>query len=278
MRGKSEAEAQACVLAHFTKADRDRDSRLSYEEFEVFYALITKPSLRVVLARSIPEEIKQLYGLFSAVSTNTGRQGVTNTQFVKLIRTCQGLETTEVTALDIIFAKAKAQGERVLNFDEFVEALDQVADKADVDVETVIQKLIAAHNSLREVYEQFSAFGRSRSVTPEEKAGLRQISDQGRSLDGTRFAKLCRDAGLVGSGKSKPSASAVELAFAKVKPKMARRITFKEFVTALKLLAQGVNVPEDEFLEKVAACSAPSLNGITTPENSLNYPLQNALV
>lgn len=45
-------------------------------------------------------------------------QGVTNTQFVKLIRTCQGLETTEVTALDIIFAKAKAQGERVLNFDE----------------------------------------------------------------------------------------------------------------------------------------------------------------
>ena len=43
---------------------------------------------------------------------------MTNTQFVKLIRTCQGLETTEVTALDIIFAKAKAQGERVLNFDE----------------------------------------------------------------------------------------------------------------------------------------------------------------
>ena len=74
---------------------------------------------------------------------------------------------------------------------------------------------------LREVYEQFSAFGRSRSVTPEEKAGLRQISDQGRSLDGTRFAKLCRDAGLVGSGKSKPSASAVELAFAKVKPKVS---------------------------------------------------------
>ena len=43
---------------------------------------------------------------------------MTNTQFVKLIRTCQGLETTEVTALDIVFAKAKAQGERVLNFDE----------------------------------------------------------------------------------------------------------------------------------------------------------------
>lgn len=43
-RGKSEAEAQACVLAHFTKADRDRDSRLSYEEFEVFYALVRKGS------------------------------------------------------------------------------------------------------------------------------------------------------------------------------------------------------------------------------------------
>ena len=33
---------------------------------------------------------------------------------------------------------------------QFVEALDQVADKADVDVEAVIQKLIAAHNSVGE--------------------------------------------------------------------------------------------------------------------------------
>ena len=33
---------------------------------------------------------------------------------------------------------------------QFVEALDQVADKADVDVETVIQKLIAAHSSVGE--------------------------------------------------------------------------------------------------------------------------------
>lgn len=49
-RGKSEAEAQACVLAHFTKADRDRDSRLSYEEFEVFYALVRKVLWRARLA------------------------------------------------------------------------------------------------------------------------------------------------------------------------------------------------------------------------------------
>ena len=98
---------------------------------------------------------------------------------------------------------------------------------------------------LREVYEQFSAFGRSRSVTPEEKAGLRQISDQGRSLDGTRFAKLCRDAGLVGSGKSKPSASAVELAFAKVKPKvsvLSRSVGGEEHLGSLRHAAYGTDL------------------------------------
>lgn len=45
-------------------------------------------------------------------------QSMTNTQFVKLVRTCPGLSHLQVTDLDIIFAKIKSKGERTISFDQ----------------------------------------------------------------------------------------------------------------------------------------------------------------
>lgn len=43
---------------------------------------------------------------------------MTNTQFVKLVRTCPGLSHLQVTDLDIIFARMKSKGERTISFDQ----------------------------------------------------------------------------------------------------------------------------------------------------------------
>ena len=56
-------------------------------------------------------------------------------------------------------------------------------------------------------------------------------------LDSKQFAKLCKDAGLVGGGPRDATPAAVDLCFAKARAKGARRLAFGDFLVALALLA-----------------------------------------
>ncbi len=84
-------------------------------------------------------------------------------------------------------------------------------------------------------------------------------------LDSKQFAKLCRDAGLV-SGSA--GAVAVDLCFAKARPRGARRLTFSDFLVALALLAQERGASEAEVLAAVADCSGPRTTATTAPQFS----------
>ena len=72
------------------------------------------------------------------------------------------------------------------------------------------------------MFESFASFG-------ETSKGAAAM------LDGTRFAKLCRDCGLLDRSVT---ATQVDLIFAKSKPHGARKIAFREFVQALALIAE----------------------------------------
>ena len=79
-----------------------------------------------------------------------------------------------------------------------------------------------------------------------------------KTLDGKSFAKLCKDTKLL---DKKFSATDVDLLFAKVKDKSARRITFAQFQTALEEIAKKKGVDAQSVADTVSASRGPVLKG-----------------
>lgn len=68
-------------------------------------------------------------------------------------------------------------------------------------------------------------------------------------MDGARFLKLCRDCQLT---DKQLSTTDVDLVFAKVKSKGQRRISFKQFLTALAMISdKKVRVQQDERCRQI---------------------------
>lgn len=77
-------------------------------------------------------------------------------------------------------------------------------------------------------------------------------------MDGRQFAKLCKDTKLLGKGFSPTD---VDLIFAKVKEKSARKINFKQFRTALDHVGEKKGISGDQVVEKLVSAGGPQWSG-----------------
>jgi len=85
------------------------------------------------------------------------------------------------------------------------------------------------NEELHGVFTSFCSFGSSRSLN----GSLSSLEDP--TMDGAKWAKFCRDSGII---SKQITTTDVDIFFNKVKGKTARRIDFKEFREALRLIAE----------------------------------------
>ncbi len=78
------------------------------------------------------------------------------------------------------------------------------------------------------------------------------------TMDGKGFAKLAKDTKLL---DKKLTTTDVDMTFAKVKDRTARRITFQQFIAGLDTFATKKGVAPDAVYAKVAASQGPILAG-----------------
>lgn len=81
---------------------------------------------------------------------------------------------------------------------------------------------------VNKIYEAFAAFGSARGKAQGSVGDISAI------MDGQKFAKFCKDCGVV---KDPISLTDVDIIFNKVKAKTARKITCEQFYEAIGLLA-----------------------------------------
>jgi hypothetical protein len=77
-------------------------------------------------------------------------------------------------------------------------------------------------------------------------------------MDGRQFAKLCKDCNLL---DKKFTTVDVDLFFAKVKDKTARKITFKQFEDALALIATKKGNSKDDVAKIITSAGGPKFEG-----------------
>jgi hypothetical protein len=81
-------------------------------------------------------------------------------------------------------------------------------------------------------------------------------------MDGRTFAKMVSDCGLL---DKKMTSTDVDLIFAKIKAKTARKINFVEFEEGVRLIATKKGVASDDVVKKIISTGAPKFHG-TKPE------------
>lgn len=103
---------------------------------------------------------------------------------------------------------------------------------------------------LRTVFEKFALFG----------AGGGKIADavSGVEIDGSKFSKLCVETKLVDKKLKKTD---VDMVFAKVKAKGARKINFIGFQAALREIADRKGVSHDTIVQTILRSSGPDIHG-----------------
>ncbi len=87
---------------------------------------------------------------------------------------------------------------------------------------------------------------------------FRNFAGGSHEMDGRQFAKLCKDAGLL---DKKLTATDVDLIFAKVKDKSARKISYSQFENALGQFATKKGVQKDDVAKALLKCGGPKLQG-----------------
>ncbi|GAB4814005.1 hypothetical protein N2152v2_001051 [Parachlorella kessleri] len=112
---------------------------------------------------------------------------------------------------------------------------------------------------LRQVFRAFATFGQG-SCAASPAAASPSVKVE---MDSVRFAKLCRESGLLGG---KLSTTAVDLCFTKVKSKGARKIAFKQFIEAIELLAHEKGCSVEEVRSTLSSCEGPMFNSVTKAE------------
>ncbi|KAL4444340.1 hypothetical protein ABPG75_012077 [Micractinium tetrahymenae] len=111
---------------------------------------------------------------------------------------------------------------------------------------------MAENRNLRRVHDQFASFGRSQG------AGGELI------LDSAQFAKICRDAKLLGRGLS---STRVDLIFTGAAgAKGTRRMSFQAFLGSLPKLGEARGCTREDVVQRLLACEGPALSHATTPD------------
>ncbi|GBF90596.1 hypothetical protein Rsub_03168 [Raphidocelis subcapitata] len=149
-------------------------------------------------------------------------------------------------------------------------------------------------NALREVFTSFAKFGirddaratppaaaasGTLGSTPRPPAPARRFDTNAATpgsvgkgpatpgavtMDGFRFAKLCREAGLVDGRKLTPTG--VDLIFTKAKARGAKKIGFEEFSHALHMLAEAMGTEAASIAAAIEGCGGPAVGSATTPD------------
>ena len=81
---------------------------------------------------------------------------------------------------------------------------------------------------------------------------------QGKEMDGKTFMKVTKDCGLL---DKKLTTTDVDIIFAKIKDKSARKISFDEFKKSLPHLAAKKGITEAELSELICKASGPKFQG-----------------
>ncbi|BDA41253.1 probable tubulin polymerization-promoting protein family member 3 at C-terminar half [Coccomyxa sp. Obi] len=140
------------------------------------------------------------------------------------------------------FRQADTDRDGSISFKEFVAYCHgNSASRARLDLRSTLGP--SAERDLQKVFCSFASFG-----------GRQHVEE----MEGSKFAKLCRDSKLLSKAFT---ASDVDLYFAKVKTKGARRITFSQFVEALALIAAKTGGSLADVASAVLAADGPSVTG-----------------
>eukprot|EP00877_Chromochloris_zofingiensis_P014320 jgi/Chrzof1/9141/Cz03g37130.t1 len=131
-------------------------------------------------------------------------------------------------------------------------------------------------DDLKDVFKSFATFGIH--TTPPAKGSASRVFNTnastptsvgkagsqhgGTEMDGTRFAKMCREAGLL---DNRFTTTHVDIIFTMVKPKGAKKISWKEFVQALNLVAEAKGLTLAQLKAQLEECGGPAVNA-TTPD------------
>jgi hypothetical protein len=84
------------------------------------------------------------------------------------------------------------------------------------------------------------------------------LSSGAADMDGKTFAKMAKDCKILDKNLT---ATDIDLIFAKVKDKTARKITYPQFAAAIELCASKKKVTNDELVERICAVGGPVFTG-----------------
>lgn len=125
---------------------------------------------------------------------------------------------------------------------------------------------------VREVFLGFSVFGVSKPrsfggatprnhITPPRatSAGVLRPGDSETGLDAMRFAKLCRDCGLLSRGMT---TQLIDVVFINAKARGSRRLDFDHFLAALAMVAERRGETLDQVVRRVAEAPGPAIRGM----------------
>lgn len=87
-----------------------------------------------------------------------------------------------------------------------------------------------------------------------------------KSIDGPRFAKLCKDGGLVGT---KLTPTDVDILFSRAVTKGQRRLDYPQFVSALGLVAEKMKLTNEQIETKLCSLAGPQLAGTAAEESGV---------
>ena len=143
-----------------------------------------------------------------------------------------------------------------LNFDEFRAFYCRHPISA-VRLHLRMASSLELESRVHEAFLSFSSFGASKS-TPRAVV----VGEDGGGLECMRFAKLCRDCGLISRGMN---GTHVDVVYAASKPRGARRLDFDHFLAALVLVADRRGQTLDQVANMVANGRGPAVRA-TRPD------------
>ncbi|RMZ55872.1 hypothetical protein APUTEX25_003838, partial [Auxenochlorella protothecoides] len=158
LKGKSDTDSAELVLSHFTSADQDRDSKLSFDEFSGLYSKSMTNTQFVKLDHELLTRVRQVFARFAAFGAprpsftpprpgsvaSEAKPGMDCTRLVKLCRDAGIVRGPKsVTTVELAFAKAKPKAGRRIGFRDFLRALSLIAESKGVPEEDVLASVAA---------------------------------------------------------------------------------------------------------------------------------------
>jgi len=280
----------------FAHMDTNRDGSIQYEEFVNWvFGAGAKANLKAretILHSNDPFQIC-FYNFSGKGSDMDGKS------FTKLCKDT-GLinKAFTTTDTDIIFVKSIPKGARRMTLPQFEKACGLIAAKKGVDEQEIREAVMkcagpvlagtAADNVRfhddKSTYtgahkEAGSPSSRARTPAAEVEAYpfgpdaerlFRDFCGNRDDLDGKGWAKLCKDARLIGGGLSAPDADVIfTTVVAKVAGRGAGRMTWPMFQEAMTRLALKKQISPSEVEEMLENCDGPQLNA--TKSDSVRF-------